>query len=240
MKLTPHSHRSYKYYDILVAAFVTVLLCSNLIGAGKVAQLQLPILGNVIFGAGILFFPISYAFGDIMTEVYGYAHDRRAVWCGFGALIFAGVMSQVVLSLPIAAGDYNMHLDEGLHTVFGNTWRIMLASITAFWAGSLTNAYVLAKMKVWSSGKYLWMRVIGSTAIGEFVDSAIFYVVAFYGVWSTQQVVDVASTNYLLKTSWEILAVPLTYRIVRFLKDKEKEDFFDRKTDFNPFTVKVE
>jgi uncharacterized integral membrane protein (TIGR00697 family) len=194
---------------------VTVLLCANLIGAGKAAQADLPLLGTVVFGAGILFFPISYVFSDILTEVYGYAYDRRAVWCGFGALIFATLMSIIVLHLTPAPGEYNSQLQDGLQAVFGNTWRIVIGSMTAFWCGSLINAYVLAKMKIWSNGKYLWMRMIGSTAAGELVDSAIFYFVAFYGIWSTQQVIEVALAQYVLKTGWEILAVPFTYRIVQ-------------------------
>lgn len=231
--------RSFKYYDLILAAFVTVLLCSNLIGAGKAAQINLPILGTVIFGAGILFFPISYAFGDVLTEVYGYAHDRRAVWCGFGALTFAAVMSQVVIHLQPAPGDYNSHLQEGLESVFGNTWRIVLGSMIAFWCGSLVNAYVLAKMKIWSQGKHLWLRMIGSTAMGELVDSALFYVIAFYGIWPSQQVIEVAFVQYILKTSWEILAVPVTYKIVAFLKEKENEDYYDIDTNFNPFKLKI-
>ena len=184
--------RTFRYYDVIVVAFVTVLLCSNLIGAGKAAQADLPLLGTVVFGAGILFFPISYVFSDILTEVYGYAYDRRAVWCGFGALIFATLMSIIVIHLTPAPGEYNTRLQDGLQAVFGNTWRIVIGSMTAFWCGSLINAYVLAKMKIWSNGKYLWMRMIGSTAAGELVDSSIFYFVAFYGIWSTQQVIEVA------------------------------------------------
>jgi uncharacterized integral membrane protein (TIGR00697 family) len=238
-QITSIEKKSFKYYDFLLAGFVTVLLCSNLIGAGKAAQVDLPFLGIVVFGAGVLFFPISYAFGNIFTEVYGYAYDRRAVWCGFGALLFAVVMSQIVINLQPAPGAYNEHLQEGLESVFGNTWRIVFGSMIAFWCGSLVNAYVLAKMKVLSSGKYLWLRVIASTAVGQFVDSILFYMLAFYGIWPTQQVIEVAMVQYILKTSWEILAVPLTYKIVSFLKQKEHEDYFDTKTDFNPFKYKV-
>ncbi|MEI7530852.1 MAG: queuosine precursor transporter [Betaproteobacteria bacterium] len=231
--------RSYRYYDIIVAAFVTVLLCSNLIGAGKAAEIQLPFFGTVIFGAGILFFPISYAFGDILTEVYGYAYDRRAVWCGFGALTFAAIMSQIVIHLTPAPGDYNSHLQEGLVSVFGNTWRIVIGSMLAFWCGSLTNSFVLAKLKILTQGKHLWVRVIGSTAVGELVDSSLFYMLAFYGVWPIQQVIEVAFVQYILKTTWEILAVPLTYKIVAFLKEKESVDHYDVGTNFNPFKVKI-
>ena len=236
----PHGvRRHHRYYDLIVVAFVTVLLCSNLIGAGKAAQVTLPVLGTVVFGAGILFFPISYMFGDILTEVYGYAYDRRAVWCGFAALVFATVMSAIVIGLPAAPGDYNTQLQQGLEVVFGNTWRIVMASMLAFWSGSLINAYVLAKMKIFSRGKYLWMRTIGSTAIGELVDSSLFYVIAFYGIWPTEQIIHVGIAQYILKTSWEVLATHLTYAIVGFLKRREHQDYYDVNTNFNPFRVRV-
>lgn len=235
----PVGRRTYRYYDFIVAAFVTVLLCSNLIGAGKAAQVDLPILGTVVFGAGVLFFPISYLFGDILTEVYGYAHDRRAVWCGFGALAFAAMMSQVVIHLHPAPGEYNENLQKGLESVFGNTWRIVIGSMIAFWAGSLTNSFVLAKMKIYTNGKYLWMRMIGSTAVGELVDSSLFYMLAFYAIWPTEQVIAVAIAQYFMKTGWEVLATPLTYKVVAFLKKRESEDYYDRNTDFNPFAVKL-
>ena len=227
--------RSYRYYDFIVAAFVTVLLCSNLIGAGKVAQVDLPFVGHVVFGAGILFFPISYFFGDILTEVYGYAHDRRAVWCGFGALLFAAVMASVVVSLTPAPGEYNSSLQSGLELVFGNTWRIVAGSITAFWMGSFVNAYVLANLKVWTQGRKLWLRTIGSTAAGELVDSSLFYVIAFAGIWPLEQVMTVALVQYVLKTSWEVLATPLTYVVVGYLKRQEQEDYYDTHTNFSPF-----
>lgn len=231
--------RRYRYYDLLLAAFVVALLCSNLIGAGKAAMVHLPLLGDVTFGAGVLFFPISYLFGDILTEVYGYAHDRRAVWAGFAALVFAAVMSLVVIGLPPAPGDYMDAYQKGLETVFGNTWRIVLASIIAFWAGSMVNAYVMAKMKLLTQGRLLWTRTIGSTAVGELFDSSIFYVTAFYGIWSTEQVVSVAIAQYFLKTGWEVLMTPVTYRVVGWLKRKEAEDYFDVSTNFTPFKLSV-
>lgn len=231
--------RRYRYYDLIVAAFVTVLLCANLIGAAKAAQLDLPWVGTVTFGAGVLFFPISYLFGDILTEVYGYAHDRRAVWCGFAALAFASIMAAVVLTLPPAPGEFNTQLQGGLDLVFGNTWRIVAGSMVAFWAGSLANSFVLAKMKIWSGGRHLWMRTIGSTAVGEAVDSSLFYVIAFYGLWPTDQIILVAITQYFLKTGWEVLATPLTYRLVAWLKRVENEDYYDHNTEFSPFRLRV-
>ena len=235
----PSTARNYKYYDFIVVAFVTVLLCSNLIGAGKAAQIDLPLVGTVVFGAGVLFFPIAYLFGDILTEVYGYAHDRRAVWCGFGALLFAALMSAVVIHLPAAPGSYNEQLQQGLTLVFGNTWRIVAGSMVAFWAGSLVNGFVLAKMKIWTEGRHLWARTIGSTAVGELFDSSLFYVIAFYGIWPTEQVIQVAVAQYFLKTAWEVLATPLTYQVVAWLKHKEGEDHFDRDTNFSPFHVRL-
>ena len=231
--------RHHRYYDLLLAAFVVVLLCSNFIGAGKVAVIDLPHFGEVTFGAGILFFPIAYFFGDIFTEVYGYAYDRRAVWDGFAALAFAAVMAQIVIALPVAPGTYMANYQHGLETVFGNSWRIALASMFSFWCGSFTNSYALAKMKIWTKGRYLWMRTIGSTAAGELVDSSLFYMLAFYGIWPTHEILQVALAQYVLKTSWEALATPLTYFVVNFLKRKENEDYYDTHTNFTPFKVKV-
>jgi uncharacterized integral membrane protein (TIGR00697 family) len=229
--------KTYKYYDFIMAAFVCVLLCSNLIGAAKAAQVNLPWLGPVTFGAGVLFFPISYIFGDILTEVYGYGKDRRVVWAGFGALLFASVMSWVVLSLPAAADDFNRDYQSHLSAVFGNTPRIMAASVLAFWCGSFSNSYVLAKMKLLTEGKWLWSRTIGSTLVGEAVDSGLFYVLAFYGIWPTGQVIAVAVAQYILKTSWEVVMTPVTYKVVAFLKAKEHEDHYDRHTHFTPFKL---
>jgi len=237
--MTTHEQRHYKYYDFVMAAFVCVLLCSNLIGAAKAAQVDLPFLGTVIFSGGVLFFPISYIFGDILTEVYGYGRDRRVVWAGFAALVFASFMSAVVLALPPAADDFNRGYQSHLDAVFGNTPRIVAGSMIAFWCGSFANSYVLAKMKIATQGKWLWSRTIGSTIIGELVDSGLFYVIAFYGIWPTAQIIQVAIAQYALKTGWEILMTPLTYRVVNFLKRKEHEDWYDRNTDFNPFRIRM-
>ncbi len=221
--------RRYRYYDLVMASFVTVLLCANLIGPAKVAR-----VGPVTFGAGVLFFPISYIFGDILTEVYGYARARRVVWTGFAALLFASFMASAVVAFPPAPGWPHQGAYE---TVFGSTWRIVLASLVAFWAGELCNSYVLAKMKVRSEGRSLYRRTIGSTIVGEGVDSLIFYNVAFLGVWPRELLVTVLATNYLIKVGWEALATPITYRIVAALKRAENEDYYDRDTNFNPFRV---
>jgi uncharacterized integral membrane protein (TIGR00697 family) len=223
--------RRYRYYDLVMAAFVTVLLCANLIGPAKLAH-----VGPLTFGAGVLFFPISYIFGDVLTEVYGYARARKVVWAGFAALAFASFMASVVVWFPPAPGWPHQAAYE---TVFGSTWRIVLASLIAFWAGELCNSYVLAKMKVWSEGRSLYLRTIGSTIVGEGIDSLVFYPVAFLGAWPVEQVLTVLVTNYAIKVGWEALATPLTYRIVGWLKRVEHEDYFDRDTDFNPFTLKT-
>ena len=228
--------RTYRYYDLVMAGFVCVLLCSNLIGPAKVAELDLPLIGTFAFGAGVLFFPISYVFGDILTEVYGYARARRVVWAGFAALAFASFMAWVVVQLPPAAGWTNQPAYE---TIFGATPRIVVASLIAFWAGEFVNAYVLARMKVRMQGRGLWARMLGSTGVGQGVDTLIFYPVAFYGVWSNELLLAVMGANYLLKVGWEIVALPVTYRVVKWLKRVEHEDYYDRRTDFNPFTLKT-
>ena len=233
------AQRNYRYYDFVMAAFVCVLLCSNFIGAAKQAVVDLPLLGPTPFGAGILFFPISYIFGDILTEVYGYGRDRRVVWAGFGALAFASFMAWVVVSLPPGPSDYMKVYQPALDTVFGNAWRIAAGSMIAFWCGSFVNSYVMAKMKIWTQGRRLWTRTIGSTLVGELVDSSLFYFIAFYGIWDTADIVKVAMVQYLLKSGWEVVMTPVTYRIVGFLKRVENEDYYDRGTNFTPFSVKV-
>ena len=235
---TPRVPRTYRYYDFVMVAFVTVLLCSNLIGAAKAAEVTLPVIGTVTFGAGVLFFPISYVFGDILTEVYGYGRDRRVVWAGFGALAFATFMAFVVVNLPVASfmSSYQKSLEE----VFGNTWRIAAGSLIAFWCGSFSNSFVMAKMKIWTAGKWLWTRTIGSTMVGELVDSSLFYIIAFYGIWPTQQIIAVAIAQYVRKTGWEVVMTPVTYRVVGFLKKAENEDYYDHHTRFTPFRVRVD
>lgn len=238
----PAERRVYKYYDLVMAAFVTVLLCSGVIGVQKVSSIGPFHVGSFeiparSFGTAILFFPLSYLFGDILTEVYGYARSRRVIWAGFGGLIFAAFMSWVVVNMPPAAGWKGQ---EAYEMIFGNTPRIVMASLFAFWGGEFTNSFVLAKMKLLTKGRWLWSRTIGSTIAGEAVDSIIFYPLAFMGVWSGAQVIEVMISNYLLKVGWEALATPVTYRIVNFLKRAESEDYYDRDTNFNPFSLEVE
>lgn len=230
------SGRRLRYYDYCMAAFAVLLICANLIGAGKVAMLELPLVGEVAFGAGILFFPLSYVLGDVLTEVYGYARARRVVWVGFAASVFAAGMAAFVVAIPPApdwAGQ------EALASVMGQAPRIFAASVTAFWAGEFANAFVMARMKVWTQGRHLWSRTIGSTVVGQGVDSLIFYPLAFLGVWDTKLVLTVMVTNYLMKVLWEVLLTPVTYKVVAFMKRSEGLDVFDVETDFTPFRTKV-
>jgi len=223
--------RKYKYYDLIMAAFVTVLLCSNVIGAEKVVKLL-----GFSFGAGILFFPISYFFNDVLTEVYGYYRSRKVVWAGFTGLLFASIMAAVVVGLPPAPGWVHQ---QAYQIVFGQTPRIVIASLSAFFCGEFANSFVLAKMKIFTEGKFLWTRTIGSTIIGEMVDSIIFYPLAFYGFWPNDLLIKVMLTNYVLKVTWEVVATPLTYKVVNFLKRKENEDYYDRNTNFTPFSIET-
>ncbi len=229
--------RQYRYYDFVMAAYVCVLLCSNLIGPAKETSIQLPLLGTITFLSGVLFFPISYIFGDILTEVYGYGRDRRVVWAGFAALAFASLMAAVVVHLP--PSDASSATQPAIEAIFGNTPRIVAASITAFLCGTFVNSYVLAKMKIWTKGRWLWTRIVGSTLCGELVDSVIFYFVAFYGRIPGDHLVAIMFTQYALKSGWEIFAAPLTYRVVAFLKKAEDEDYYDVNTNFTPFSLKA-
>ena len=235
--------RRFRYFDLIMAGFVAVLLCANLIGPAKVCEISLPIVlpligASLVFGAGNIFFPISYIFGDILTEVYGYARARKVIWAGFAAMIFATVMTQTVLHMPASPSEpFNAQLQPALETVFGNTWRIVVASIVAFWVGDFVNAYILARMKVRMRGRHLWMRTIGSTVIGQGIDSLLFYPIAFYGLWDNSTLFSVLLFNWCFKVAIEALMTPATYVAVGFLKRKEGIDHYDDGTDFSPFTL---
>jgi uncharacterized integral membrane protein (TIGR00697 family) len=253
--------RSFKYYDMLMAAFVTVLLCSNLIGPGKscVVPASWPLVGGLVFGAGNLFFPISYLFDDVLTEVYGYAKSRKVIWAGFISMLFATFMGQVIIRLPTNPKEpYNQIIQPAIETCFGNTWRIVVASMIAFWAGDFANSYVLAKMKILTKGRWLWTRTIGSTIVGEGLDSLIFYPIALtswvpllqrmgvtdpavlktFDGWTTNTAIRIIIFNWVFKTMVEVVMTPVTYAVVGFLKRAESEDYYDIGTDFNPFTLK--
>ena len=238
MEHTPANPRpSFRYFDLVMAAFVTILLLSNLIGAAKPSYIVLPGGAQWSFGAGVLFFPISYIIGDVLTEVYGYARARRVIWTGFAALLFMAFMAWVVVALPAAEGWEGQSAYE---QVFGNTWRIVAASMIAFWAGEFANAFVLAKMKVWTKGRHLWMRTIGSTAVGQGLDSLIFYPLAFYGLagWPPELLGQVVLSQWFIKTAWEAVLTPVTYVLVGWLKRREGVEIFDTGTDFSPFATR--
>ena len=222
------AQRSYRYYEFVMAAFVTILICSNLIGPAKIAQLELPLVGAVSFGAGVLFF---------LTEVYGYARARRVIWAGFAGLAFAALMAAIVVALPPA--PFWRH-QEAYEIAFGTTWRIAAASMIAYFCGEFANSFVLAKMKIATAGRWLWTRTIGSTIVGEAVDSTLFYPLAFYGtgILPNDKLPAVMLAQFVGKVAVEVVFTPLTYKIVGFLKRAEQEDYYDRGTDFNPFVLK--
>src|SRR6187401_295576 len=222
--------RTYRYYEFVMVAFVTVLICSNLIGPAKIAQVDTPwlawihpSLATLAFGAGVLFFPISYVFGDVLTEVYGYARARKVIWAGFAGLAFASLMASVVVALPPA--PFWKH--QGAYEIaFGSTWRIVAASMFAYFCGEFVNSFVLAKMKILTAGKWLWTRTIGSTIVGEAVDSALFYPLAFYGsgIIPDEKLPLVMLAQFIGKVTVEIVFTPVTYAVVGWLKRAENED----------------
>ena len=230
--------RNYRYYDLVMAAFVTVLICSNLIGPAKIAQVDFPLVGALTFGAGVLFFPISYVFGDVLTEVYGYSRARKVIWAGFAGLGFASFMASVVVALPPA--PFWPH--QGAYEIaFGSTGRIVVASMAAYFCGEFVNSFVLAKMKIITAGRWLWTRTIGSTIAGEAVDSVLFYPLAFYGagIIPDDKLPLVMVAQFFAKVGVEVIFTPVTYKVVAVLKRAEHEDYYDRHTDFNPFKIKT-
>lgn len=230
------AHR-FRYFEFVMAASCVVLVCSNIIGAGKVAE-----VAGLSFGAGVLFFPFSYIAGDVLTEVYGYARARRVFWASVAAAAFAAGMAAFVNWIPPAPA-WNVDLggmsrQEAFALNFAQAPRIVAASCLAIWAGEFVNAYVLARMKVASEGRNLWLRMIASTAAGQGVDKLIFYPLAFAGVWTPDLILTVMATNYVLQVGWETLLVPVTYRVVGWMKRAEGVDVYDRETDFTPFSLK--
>jgi queuosine precursor transporter len=228
----------FRYFDFVLVAMVVVLLLSNVIGAEKRSVINVPGVGLWPFGAGILFFPISYLIDDVMTEVYGYARARRAIWVGFSALAFMAVMEWTVVHLPVAPGWTGQ---EAYERVFGSGWRIIVASMTAFFVGDFVESAVMAKLKIWSQGKRLWLRFWGSTIVGEGIDSLIFYPLAFLGMadWPADIMLQVMLSQFILKVSWEVLLTPVTYAVVGWLKRKEGVDVYDVGTNFTPFSTAV-
>ncbi len=226
----------FRYFDFVLVAFVVVLLLSNVIGAEKRSFVTLPGIGAWPFGAGILFFPISYLIDDVMTEVYGYARARRAIWTAFVALAFMALMEWTVVHLPVAQGWTGQ---EAYERVFGSGWRIILASMMAFFVGDFVESATMAKLKIWSEGRNLWMRFWASTIVGESIDSLIFYPIAFYGMadWPVSSLLEVMVSQVVLKVSWEVFLTPVTYVVVGWLKKREGVDVYDVGTDFTPFRI---
>jgi len=220
--------RQYKYYDLILGLFVAVILISN------VASSKILDLGPFTFDGGTILFPISYIFGDILTEVYGYKRSRRVIWTGFFAAFLMSVIFIVVGKLPPAADWPNQ---DAYDKILGLTPRIVVASLIAYFAGEFSNSYTLAKMKIFSKGKWLWARTIGSTIVGEGIDTMLFVFIAFYGVFPGNLLLAVLISNYIFKVFFEAAFTPFTYMIVGFLKRKEQCDVYDHDTDFNPFSI---
>ena len=233
---------NFKFFDLVMALFVTVLVVSNIASSAKIIDLGFGFFGvRAAFDAGTVLFPVSYIFGDILTEVYGYKNSRRVIWAGFLCLALSALVFWAIMILPgestweVYAGDAAYKAILGGMSGGG----IMLASLAAYWAGEFSNSFVLAKMKILTNGKWLWMRTIGSTLVGEFVDSFLFIVIAtLFNVFPRELFLTLALTNYLFKTSVEAALTPITYIIVNFLKRVENEDYYDHETDFNPFKLR--
>ena len=231
-KVTPEKmekHRTYRHLDTITAFFVAVLLISN------VASTKILDLGIFTFDGGTILFPLSYIFGDILTEVYGYSRSRKVIWLGFISALLMSIIFIAVGKLPPAAGWENQ---EAYEKILGLTPRIVAASLIAYFSGEFSNSFVLAKMKILTKGKVLWSRTIGSTVVGEFVDTILFIFIAFGGILEWKLLFNVIVSNYIFKTGVEIVFTPLTYRIVNFLKRVENEDYYDYYTNFNPFHLK--
>jgi queuosine precursor transporter len=225
-KTTPA--RIYKYFDLIMALFVAILLISN-IASAKIVR-----FGPLTFDGGTLLFPVSYIFGDILTEVYGYRRSRRVIWMGFFSAALMALTFSVVGWLPAAQGWDNQ---AAYQAILGLTPRIVAASLLAYWAGEFSNSYVLAKMKLLTRGRWLWTRTIGSTVVGEGIDTLLFVTIAFAGAVPAGLLVSIMVSNYLFKTGLEVVMTPVTYWVVSFLKSAESEDYYDRGTNFNPFRV---
>ncbi|WP_018110844.1 queuosine precursor transporter [Thermus igniterrae] len=220
-----------RYLDLITALFATVLLVSN------VASTKLVVLGPFTFDGGTLLFPLAYIFGDVLTEVYGYRKSRRVIWTGFFALLLATLTFQAVAALPAPEDAESQRFGEAFGLLLGLTPRIVLGSLLAYFVGEFANAYVLARLKVRTEGRFFWLRALASTLVGQGLDTAIFLLVAFYGVLPPEVLLAVFLSNYLFKLGVEALMLPLTYGVVGFLKRAEGLDVYDRDTDFNPFRL---
>jgi queuosine precursor transporter len=220
----------FRYYDLILAAFVAVLLISNL------AAVKLIAFGPIITDGGAILFPLAYIFGDILTEVYGFRYTRRAIWMGFFVMLVAVAAFTVVRFMPAAAGWDGQ---AAYVSILGFFPRIVLASLVAYLVGEFINSFVLAKLKIRTGGKKLWFRLISSTVVGEFFDTIIFCLIAFGGLISNKDMVSYILVGWLFKTGVEVLMLPITYRVISALKRRENVDYYDRKTNFTPFALDV-
>jgi len=224
--------RSYRYLDLITALFVVVLVVSN------IASTKVVLLGPLTFDGGTLLFPLAYIFGDVLTEVYGYKRSRRVIWIGFFLLLLSAVTFGLVNALPTPADEFSQRSAEAFSTILGLVPRIVLASLVAYWVGEFANSYILARLKVATQGRFLALRTISSTLVGQGLDTAIFLLVAFYGVWDNNLLWTVFVSNYIFKVGIEALFTPVTYGVVGFLKRAENEDYYDRDTRFSPFALR--
>jgi len=233
--------KSYRFFDIILGIFIAVLLISNIASSAKIVDLGFSVFHiPMAFDAGTILFPIGYVFGDILTEVYGYQRSRRVIWTGFFSLALAALVFWVISVLPGEATWQGYAGDKAYQSILGgmSSGGIVLASLAGFWLGEFSNSFILAKMKVLTNGRWLWSRTIGSTLVGEMVDTSVFVVVASaFGVFPWSLFLTLTLTNYLFKVAVETIMTPVTYMIVRALKRAEDEDYYDRDTNFNPFVM---
>ena len=223
----PPTPRHYKYLDALTTAFVVILLVSNLI-AQKVC-----VIGPFAVSGAVLLFPITYIFGDVFTEVYGFAASRRAIWLGFFGTALLYLMGAAIIALPPAPGWHNQ---PAFTVVFGFIPRILAASLLAFWFGEFANSYTMARLKLFTNGRKLWTRTIGSTVVGQAVDTTLVIILTFIGIVPLRTIITMIASSYALKVAYEVLATPITYLVINRLKAAEQSDVFDRHENFNPFS----
>jgi queuosine precursor transporter len=218
--------KEYKYFTLITALFVAVLLISN------IASSKIVVMGPFTFDGGTILFPISYIFGDVLTEVYGYRKSRQVIWIGFGCALLMTIVFAIVGFLPTASDWTNQ---DAFNAILGTTPRIVAGSLIAYFAGEFSNSFILSKMKIFTRGRWLFTRTIGSTIVGEGVDTLIFVMVAFAGIFSRETLLAIIVSNYIFKVVFEVILTPVTYVVVRYLKRTEKADVYDYKTNFNPF-----
>jgi len=234
--------RHYRYFDLIMAIFVTVLVVSNIASSAKIVDLGFSLFKvPMAFDGGTILFPVSYIFGDILTEVYGYKNSRRVIWAGFGCLALSAIIFAVLQILPGEIGWQNRAGDAEYLAILGgmSSGGIVLASLAGYWSGEFSNSFILAKMKILTRGRWLWTRTIGSTIVGELVDTVVFVSIAsLFKVFSWDLFLTLTLTNYLFKCGVEALMTPVTYAAVSALKKREHEDYYDRDTDFNPFLTR--